>query len=278
MTANIKIEEGGGGGSSLNGLEFVTDTSATLLALLGGQKIEDDATVLAAGGVNSISILNGASATTMSATGLEAVAIGHDVTASGANSIAIGDAANASVADSICMGRDVTVVGTRGAISLGAQTAAGRECVTIGHKAESDLAEYAIAIGSTVDALGDGSISIGSFSDTNGAGAVAIGGDVTLGAQATAAGAIAIGGDDGTNAAASATTGARAVAVGSGAVASAADAWQFGIGTNSTADSLKISLSKIGFFDSTPVAKPTGVAVSAAGIHAALVTLNLITA
>ena len=34
----------------------------------------------------------------------------------------------------------------------------------------------------------------------------------------------------------------------------------------------------IGFFSATPAAQPTGVAVSAAGIHAALVTLGLITA
>jgi len=34
----------------------------------------------------------------------------------------------------------------------------------------------------------------------------------------------------------------------------------------------------LGFFGETPVAQPTGVAVDAAGIHAALVTLGLITA
>jgi hypothetical protein len=34
----------------------------------------------------------------------------------------------------------------------------------------------------------------------------------------------------------------------------------------------------LGFFATTPAAQPTGVAVSAAGIHAALVTLGLITA
>ena len=35
---------------------------------------------------------------------------------------------------------------------------------------------------------------------------------------------------------------------------------------------------KIGFFDADPVTQRTGVAVSAAGIHAALVSLGLITA
>ena len=34
----------------------------------------------------------------------------------------------------------------------------------------------------------------------------------------------------------------------------------------------------LGFFGTAPAARPTGVAVSAAGIHAALVTLGLITA
>lgn len=33
---------------------------------------------------------------------------------------------------------------------------------------------------------------------------------------------------------------------------------------------------RVGFFGATPAAKPTGVAVDAAGIHAALVTLGLI--
>lgn len=35
---------------------------------------------------------------------------------------------------------------------------------------------------------------------------------------------------------------------------------------------------KVGFFGATPVAQPTGVAVTAAEIHAALVALGLITA
>ena len=35
---------------------------------------------------------------------------------------------------------------------------------------------------------------------------------------------------------------------------------------------------KIGFFDATPIQKPTGVAVDATGIHAALVSLGLIAA
>lgn len=35
---------------------------------------------------------------------------------------------------------------------------------------------------------------------------------------------------------------------------------------------------KIAFYGATPIVRPTGVAVSAAGIHAALVSLGLITA
>jgi hypothetical protein len=41
---------------------------------------------------------------------------------------------------------------------------------------------------------------------------------------------------------------------------------------------ITLSGSTIGFFGTVPAARPTGVAVSAAGIHAALVTLGLITA
>lgn len=37
-------------------------------------------------------------------------------------------------------------------------------------------------------------------------------------------------------------------------------------------------LQKLGFFGITPIVQPTGVAVTAGGIHAALVSLGLITA
>jgi len=44
------------------------------------------------------------------------------------------------------------------------------------------------------------------------------------------------------------------------------------------AKGFEVNATGIGFFATTPVAQPTGVAVSAAGIHAALVSLGLITA
>ncbi len=47
---------------------------------------------------------------------------------------------------------------------------------------------------------------------------------------------------------------------------------------SSTNQELRFNAGKLGFFGQAPVAKPTGVAVSAAGIHAALVTLGLIAA
>jgi hypothetical protein len=47
--------------------------------------------------------------------------------------------------------------------------------------------------------------------------------------------------------------------------------WAFRVSQDATHD-------LIGFFNATPVQKPTGVAVSAAGIHAALVSLGLIAA
>ena len=50
----------------------------------------------------------------------------------------------------------------------------------------------------------------------------------------------------------------------------------FQLGTDSSG--ISISAESLGFFDATPVAKPTGVAESAAGIHAALVSLGLIAA
>lgn len=65
---------------------------------------------------------------------------------------------------------------------------------------------------------------------------------------------------------------------------SGADEATVGEGDNiafGTATGSKIGTSgtqKIGFFGATPVIRPTGVAVDAAGIHGALVTLGLITA
>lgn len=41
---------------------------------------------------------------------------------------------------------------------------------------------------------------------------------------------------------------------------------------------LKAQPNKLGFYGATPIVQPTGVAVTAAGIHAALVSLGLITA
>lgn len=43
-------------------------------------------------------------------------------------------------------------------------------------------------------------------------------------------------------------------------------------------EQITVNATGIGFFATTPVARPTGVTVDAAGIHAALVTLGLITA
>ena len=45
-----------------------------------------------------------------------------------------------------------------------------------------------------------------------------------------------------------------------------------------TDGTVRIHGDAISFFDAAPVAKPTGVPVSAAGIHAALVSLGLIEA
>jgi len=56
-----------------------------------------------------------------------------------------------------------------------------------------------------------------------------------------------------------------------------ADASDLTIGTT-TGSKIGQASSKIGFFNATPVAKPTGVAVDAASIHAALVSLGLISA
>ena len=56
---------------------------------------------------------------------------------------------------------------------------------------------------------------------------------------------------------------------------------KIGLGTYSIyryAVTIAKSDAKLGFFEATPVVKPTGVAVTAVGIHAALVSLGLIAA
>jgi hypothetical protein len=72
---------------------------------------------------------------------------------------------------------------------------------------------------------------------------------------------------------------------GSASGAGSSGKFQVFIGSNTAASALSIlplsassDDAKIGFFGATPVAKPTGVAVTAAAIHAALVSLGLIAA
>lgn len=55
------------------------------------------------------------------------------------------------------------------------------------------------------------------------------------------------------------------------------DAGQLNLGAT-TGTKIGAATDKIGFYNATPVAKQTGVAVTAAGIHAALVNLGLISA
>lgn len=103
---------------------------------------------------------------------------------------------------------------------------------------------------------------IGAYAVASGANATAIGSATSAGA----AGAVAIGRDSGGTGAS--TTTANEIKVGT------ANHTTNIIGNASIGGSGKT----LGFFGATPAAKPTGVAVSAAGIHAALVTLGLIAA
>ena len=256
---------GGGGGSGLVGEEFdfVTDTSATTLALIGGQKLTDASGVLNAPGVNSISIINGASAATMIASGDFAVALGHDVTAEGDSDIVIG-----SGAKSITHGSSPNTV-------IGASTVTGssnnQSCslfgrgITLGQFTASNIAAiganiaisgtgssaYTQAFGQDLTVSGSGKFSqilIGDTSTNSQTGAIGVGRGVAVsglnsvaigsdganavnGAIASGVAAIALGGLDGSNLGAKAT-GARSQAYGAGSFCSADDAVHFGIGTN----------------------------------------------
>ncbi len=220
-------------------LQFVTDDEAGLTALNGGVRVSG-AGAFTGFGPNTVSILSAASAVTMNASNDEAVAVGFDVTASGLQSVSIGERGIAS-------GEASTAIGSNG-------DATGTSAISIGSYYARALQNHSIAMGAWSYANGAASITIGGYSDATGTGSIAIGSDSASGAQATEAGAIAIGGDGGTAAAtataadaiaighdAHATTGAGAVAIGLSANATAANAWQFGVGTNSTADTLQFS-------------------------------------
>ena len=248
-------------GGALNGeeLEFVGDSGAGATALNGGVKTSGagDFTVF---GIDSISIAPDASAVTMNASGLRAVAIGHDCTASGISATAMGDTSIVTGNYSTAIGYNSRMKSANGVaigVSAGTTTTTATGAVAIGYNSGQLNGSASVSVGQSSYAQGDSSISIGrnaicnasgdegisigAYSDCQGIGAVAIGGDSATGARALSLGSIAIGGDDTSNGSAYAHTGANAVAIGAGAEASAANAWQFGVGINSTANSLQIS-------------------------------------
>jgi len=245
---------GGGGGAGLNGeeLEFVTDTGAGSTALLGGQKLTDASAALDAGGINSISVLNGANAATMVASGLETIAIGHDVRALGDYAVSIGSGAEADNTGCTSVGYKA---GAGTSVSLGIRATSigylcgatvGVEAVSVGRSANAK-GDKSIALGwfTETTTISDGAVAIGGLADCNGEGSVSLGGGLATGAQAMSDGAIAIGGAIGATAAAIANTGDRAMAIGSGAVATAADCVSVGIGTNSTANTFQLNAMKL---------------------------------
>jgi hypothetical protein len=184
------------------------------------------------------------------------IAIGDGAKASNTNNVTIGSSTNNGKNQTILIGHGITAndqqtvaigtsLGTVGGFSVvigAAASCAVPNGIAIGNQASSNTAQGNIAIGVDADAAGGNSISLGRETRTSSTGSIAIGGanNDGAGANATANGAIAIGGNDGTNNAADANN-ANSVAFGSGAVASADNAWQFGIGTNSTSNCLQIS-------------------------------------
>lgn len=144
-----------------------------------------------------------------------AVLIGRDVDGGGNNVIGIGSDMSNLGASTIALGIDVQATTTN------------------------------ICIGKTVRATaGTDVICFGNQTDANKVGATAIGSGNSTGAGAQATGGVgntALGGDDGTNVGAKVTGGDRGQSFGSGSVVTASDAVNFGIGTNSTANTFQVN-------------------------------------
>jgi len=213
-------------------LEFgVKLGSQPTTALIGGVKSvnADGVTPLSTAGANSISILAGATDADHLARGDRAVAIGYDAEASLEGNIGIGDAVRS-------IGLGTTAIGD------GAKAQSGK-ATSYGYNANAQGTD-ATAIGDDSRTNGVHGFSGGSHAFSSGTGSVGLGGDNVTGASASANGAIAIGGDDGFNTAANASS-SKAVAIGVGSIASATNAWQFGAGTNSTANSYQYNMTTL---------------------------------
>ncbi|QWC91638.1 ESPR-type extended signal peptide-containing protein [Cupriavidus metallidurans] len=225
-SGSVAIGGGTGAGASANTTESVAiGDGATATSRKGGTPTQTGATAIG----------QGAKATTQYGGG--PVAIGAQSSAvvstgNGGSPVAIGTTSNAN--------------GSGSQVAIGDQALAnGTDAIAIGGHANSAgvqaLGNESTAIGQSASALNTGSVAIGYSVMSSGVGSVAIGGNGTIGSTATGNGALAIG--SGANATADNTvalsTGASAASVGAIAVGNSANASynsDIAIGTNASAN------------------------------------------
>lgn len=133
----------------------------------------------ASGGDPDLYRNNASSATTPSAAGTNAVAIGSGSSANQTDSIAIGGTAYVGNSYAVALGYDARVSGGDGGTALGRNSrSANGDAIAIGKSYSSGTASFAAAIAnntSSYGATGANSIAIGQTSKATGAGSVAIG-------------------------------------------------------------------------------------------------------
>lgn len=183
--------------------------------------------------------------------------IGYDIIASGYTASAFGYATQATNTYATALGT-LCIASGLSTVAMGAGALAGGDYSIALGLAPSAPGDYAIALGYIAYAYGDRAISIG----TQIGGTVAYNDAILIGkwvnSGAAGAGVIGIG-----------------VSSASRLTNSTANTMMLGFGS---APSIWFGDDTLGFYSTSPIAKQTGVAVTAAGIHAALVNLGLIAA
>lgn len=263
----------------------------------GSNNVAIGTTALQANTTGNSNVAIGSSALAANTTGVNNVAIGNIPLAdntTGTNNIAIGGAAlndntegntnvaigylalwkNTTASDNVALGSSALAANTTGASNLAIGTGAlAANTTAVRNVAIGTYAMTANTTGGYSVAIGQNALTshqTGNFNTAIGSGA--------LYTNATGASNVAIG-----NSAGYYETGSNKLFIDNAPRASEADgrtkALIYGVFDAAVANQeLTFNAGKMGFFGTAAVAKPTGVAVDAAGIHAALVTLGLIAA
>jgi len=264
------------------GLGLTTGANNTVLGFEAGRALTDTSNNVAIGyqalrvsGYAADTVAIGSGSLVASTSAIRNTAVGSKalpaVTTGGSNT-ALGYYAG----EQIISGANNTCVGRHS----GPNSSATSDSTSVGFSAE--VASYGSSLGRSASAYATYSVSIGYDSKAEtGSYSIALG----SGTRALAGGSVAIG-------ASSAGVAATTSVANEFMFGTSSHSYNFpGTGLHTYAEASNIALGtvtgtkfgtsttqKLAFFNSAPVVQPTGVAVDAAGIHAALVTLGLIAA